>query len=113
MKNLPKEKFVNTAGLIKQLEAKVASLEQQIKDLQERTTRKDVATPPNITSYNGASPAIAARNGIARYVDVKLTQFTYEDGERKAPLMSLDADKNSIVWDETAGCFKFYGVYKE
>ena len=113
MKNLPKEKFVNTAGLIKQLEAKVASLEQQIKDLQERTTRKDVATPPNITSYTGASPAIAARNGIARYVDVKLTQFTYEDGTNKAPLMSLDPEKNSVAWDSVNECFKFYGIYKE
>ena len=117
MRNLPKEKFIYTEGLIKRLEAKIASLEQRVTNLQEETTRKNEATAPGRTSYGAISQASSGRNGIARYIDVRKTYLVLDDGiggiGYKSFLQSLTPSKNNVVWDATAGCFKFYGVYKE
>ena len=110
MKNLPKEKFMGVEGLIKQLEAKVASLEHQVEDLQNRTTRKDISNVPNITSYGAFGAAIGIRKGVSRYIDVEKTLLRDTYGGYRSVLKSSTPSCNNVVWD---GCWKFYGVYKE
>ena len=112
MRNLPKEKLVGTEGLIKQLEAKIASLEQRVTKLQEETTKKNISTVPNVTEYGSISSAINANNGIARYIDVDETLFVRDNMVGGIAYSSVLGTEN-VVWDAVAGCFKFYGVYKE
>lgn len=62
--------------------------------------------------------------GIIDVEKTNLVQYTVENGEKKvkkdsknremkAPLLGSAIDKENIVWDEIAQCWRFYAVYSD
>lgn len=128
MKSLPQEKPINTEGVIRNLEARVAELAEQVNRLRDELAKatRVAAAPtgqasiPQKTMQQGIVDSgfgIGIRGGIAKYIDVDRTLFVKDNTvggiAYSSPLADTSSLKNNIVWDATAGCFKFYGVYKE
>ena len=128
MKGLPQEQPVNTEGLIRNLAAKVAYLEQVVSDLSTELAKvtRIAAAPtgqtsiPQKTMQQGLADSgfgYGIRGGIAKYIDVDRTLLVRDNDAGgiaySSPIASSVVTTNNIVWDSTAGCFKFYAVYKE